>query len=125
MRRLVVPLTALIAAFALAAAAYAGGVSSNLTINVKNVSGPHGAFFGELSSTRHACETGEKVRLYFNDHENGFQRVGTDKTNSNGRWRVKIRGGGAIPAGKYYAATKENGSCPAIKTSKIKIAQPG
>ena len=119
MRRSTILCIALVAALAVGSSAYARAVNSSLTIKgTSNASPRHSKFYGKLTSTSHSCEQGQTVSLHYNDHENGFQVIGKDKTASNGKWSIKT-GRGPIPPGKYYASTKKKGSCPAVKTSKV------
>jgi hypothetical protein len=119
--RLTLVSAALFAVFALSATAYAGGVSSSLTIQAKDNPPPQRSkFHGKLTSTSQGCQGGQRVKLHYNDHENGYQVIGRDKTEANGKWSIRT-GRGHIPPGKYFASNRKKGGCPVLKTSVVKI----
>lgn len=81
-------------------------------------------FKGRVSSSRDACERGRTVGV-FRIVDGPDQRVASDRTDSDGRWRVVYN----PQSGDYYAkvASKDIGPgahrhiCKAIKTSSFNI----
>ena len=123
MRWLVVVSLALTATLAVAAVAHARGVTSSLTIATHNDPGPHGFLNGKLKSTKASCQKGVKVKLYYKSKKAGFpdfEKVASDKTDVHGKWHVDGPRG-SVPNGKYYAKTKADHPCPAVKTSKVTV----
>jgi hypothetical protein len=98
--------------FALLPAASAAGPSYSTKIIV-SLKFP--AFHGSLKSSKNACVSDRKVKLY--RKKTGSKKLlGTDKSNAEGKWAIPI--GKRLTSGAYYAKASAKGSC---KPSKSKV----
>lgn len=103
------------------AAASASGcpkVARDLTLRY---SGGSDAFKGELSAERDACERGQAVTV-FKKRDGDDKALGTDDTNSNGRYTVPDPGKG----GRYYAKAAKDvipsvGKCASARSDELEL----
>ena len=75
-------------------------------------------FFGKVKSDKNACKKDRKV-LVFHKTNSGKVKVGSDKSNDRGRWRLNV--GGTPPPGDYFAKAKKkllNGGDVVCKSDK-------
>ena len=61
------------------------------------------AFNGTVKSGSGTCVSRRRVELYRRTGGGGAQRLGSDRTNSGGRWEVGVN---PLQAGAYYAKVK-------------------
>lgn len=75
------------------------------------------AFHGTLKSSRGACATNRKVKL-FRKKPGRDRLLGSDKSNAKTRWsiRVKLKSGAS-----YYAKAPAKGNCRAAKSKVLAI----
>jgi hypothetical protein len=111
----------LAAAACLALAAAALATSSNISIAAHDHQGPNGRFTGKVMSSDASCEKRVQVKLHRDRPGGGshFKVGGRDRTDSQGKWKIAFKG--RIPKGTYYA-TSGRGSCPKVKTTRLKIS---
>jgi hypothetical protein len=90
--------------------------------------GSGGEFKGKLASRKEACIKQRKVKLIRKSSGNE-KKLGSDKTNGNGKWDIDLSGG-QLKNGKYFAeVTKkdlggdgEKQVCLSEKSGKIEIS---
>jgi hypothetical protein len=76
------------------------------------------AFHGKLKSDRSSCVGGRTVKL-FRETAGSDRLLGTDRSNSKGRWSIPI---GRLQSGaSYYAKATAKGSCRAAKSRVLSI----
>ena len=100
---------ALAATLGLMAAPAPAGKATKSKLKITSLSASEAS--GTLSSRKAACEKRRKVVLQFSGEYTPV-RVGSDKTNGQGRWKVEA----SLTSGTYYATTK------AVKRGKTKCA---
>jgi len=76
------------------------------------------AFHGKLKSSRSSCVGDRTVKL-FRKKAGPDRLLGTDRSNSKGKWSVPI---GKLQSGaSYYAKATAKGSCRAAKSRVLSI----
>jgi hypothetical protein len=109
MKRIIVALT-LVGTLAFMAAPAPAGPATKSKLKITKLSSTGAA--GTLSSRKAKCEKGRKVVLQFAG-EYTTVRVGSDKTDGQGRWKINAS---LTDPGVYYAKTK------AVKRGTVKCA---
>ncbi len=110
-----VPLAlALLATLLLATTATAGASYSTKVI----VSLKFPAFHGSLSSHRGSCISNRTVKL-FRQKSGPDKLLGTDKSNSKGKWSIPI--GKHLTSGSYYAMAVAKGACKSARSKPVPI----
>ena len=83
-------------------------------------------FKGTIASSKSKCVKGRKVKL-IRKHNDNKKTLGSDGTNSDGKFDIKL-GSGKLKNGKYYAKVKkknfDNGkkTCLSATSGSIKIS---
>jgi hypothetical protein len=98
---------ALAATLGLTAAPAPAGKTTKSKLKITNLSATGAG--GTVNSRKAACEKRRKVALHFSGEYTPV-RVGTDKTDGQGRWEIDA----SLTGGIYYATTK------AVKRGKTK-----
>lgn len=105
---------------ALAAALLPAGSAAGASYSTKViVSLRFPAFNGTLKSSKSACMTNRKVKLF--RRRPGPDRVlGTDRSDAKAKWSIPI--GNKLPSGaSYYARAPSKGACKAAKSKVLTI----
>lgn len=71
----------------------------------KGSSSASSEFKGKISSSKGKCVKKRKVKL-FRQHSGNTNKVAGDKTNSNGKFEMKL--GNTVKNGKYYSKVKQS-----------------
>jgi hypothetical protein len=61
------------------------------------------AFHGRVKSAAHPCVEDRKVKLFRAHRHRADKLLGTDQTNSHGKWKVTVN---PLRSGAYYAKVK-------------------
>ena len=84
-----------------------------------------GKFKGQIDSTKSKCVNGRQVKL-FRKHNGNQKKLGSDKTDSKGKFSIDISG--KLKNGSYYSKVSkkdfDNGKkvCEDVTSGKIKIS---
>ncbi len=91
------------------AAALAATYATHVTLTLKST-GSGDTFKGQVSSVRGSCVPDRKVKVYLVEGSSpdpaNDTKIGTDRTNANGRYKVTPVGGFASPGDFYAKVTK-------------------
>jgi hypothetical protein len=107
-RRRLTILFAALAAVGLLAAAPALGAGQYPTVFTKfkyKVSGGDAEFIGKIDSSKGACVSDRKVKL-FRKHNGSEKKLGGDHTNGKGKFVIEL-GSGPPKQGTYHAEVKQ------------------
>jgi hypothetical protein len=92
----------------------AGKAKSTVTISSRVP-----AFNGTVKSGSASCVSGRRVELFRRSGGGGANRLGSDRTNSGGRWQVGVD---PLQAGAYYAKVKpKSGGSVACRGARSEI----
>lgn len=126
--RLRIAISASIAVLAFAASA-AAGQSQYATFFTKfklERSSSSSEFKGTIASSKGKCVKGRKVKL-LRKHNGNTKKLGGDKTDSDGKFKIKLSSG-KPKNGKYYAKAKKKSFdndkklCLAVTSGSIKVS---
>jgi hypothetical protein len=100
---------ALLPAVSVAGASY----STKVIVSLKTP-----AFHGKLKSSRSACTSDRRVKL-FRKKSGPDKLLGADRSNAEGKWSIPI--GKRLTPGSYYARAPATGRCKADKSKVLTI----
>jgi len=101
------------AAMLLAAPVASASYSTKVVVSLKTP-----AFHGSLKSSKGSCKTSRTVKL-FRKKPGPDSLLGTDTSNSKGKWSIPI---GRLRSGaSYYAKAPAKGNCRAAKSKVLSI----
>ena len=75
-------------------------------------------FFGEVAARKKGCEKGRKVVLYFPKPRDPNERLGSDRTNNRGKYRIPLVARRAFVEAKEKKITKNDGDKVVCKTGR-------
>jgi hypothetical protein len=97
-----VALAALAVGGLLTASAFAGVVKYDSTLTISRALP---LYHGKVKSSDERCERGRRVTL-FEKQPGADDKVGSDRTNQQGRWKVKVPTGDLQPNDRFYAKVR-------------------
>lgn len=110
---LAVSIAVLVSALFPAASFAASSYSTKIVVSIRTP-----AFHGTLKSSRSACATGRRVKL-FREKSGPDKLLGTDTSNAKTKWSIPI--GKRLIPGSYYAKAPAKGKCKPAKSKVIPI----
>jgi hypothetical protein len=112
-RRSALLVIALLAVLLPPASAAGSGYSTKVIVSLK-----FPAFHGTLQSSKSACATGRKVKL-FRKKPGADKLLGSDKSNGQAKWSIPL--GKRLTSGSYYAKAPAKGNCKPAKSKVLSI----